>query len=87
MADGEKKMISLTEVVKSMNEYKEISKSTLYRYIIALLELLDNHELFVLAFSNDTPDFIRRRAYMILMKRIKNINKNSLDHYNTVNKQ
>ncbi len=66
-------MITLTELKNSMSSYKELSETTLYRYIIALLELLNNHELFVLAFSNNVPDFIRRRAYTILMKRIKNM--------------
>ena len=78
-------MINLSEVVKSMSEYKAISKTTLYRYIIELLETLKNEELFILAFSDDVPGFVRSKAYIILMKRVEEIRKDCLNHDNRVN--
>ncbi len=73
-------MITQREVVEAVNNFKVFSETTLRRYVNELLRILDDEQLIQLAFNEDIPHSIRRKAYQILKQRNNNIIDNSVKH-------
>jgi hypothetical protein len=85
MAQGEEAMITQKQVLEAVKDFKPyFSETTLRRYMNSLLEILSDEELKILAFNNDVPHAIRRKAYVILKQRNHDIIDNSIQHDDAV---
>ncbi len=73
-------MITQKKVVEAVNEFNRISNHTIRKYIYELMELLDDRELLTIIMNNVKDFGIRKKAYEILQKRIKQVNNNGLEH-------